>query len=45
MLRESTDDSLAAPQGGAGTLLIVMLWMRWFRELAEIDSLASERER
>ena len=31
--------------GGVGTLLIVVLWMRWFRELADVDSLASERER
>ena len=31
--------------GGVGTLLIVVLWMRWFQELADIDSLASERER
>ncbi|HEX8010700.1 MAG TPA: MFS transporter [Casimicrobiaceae bacterium] len=28
--------------GGIGTLLIVALWMRWFRELAEVDSLAGE---
>jgi len=25
--------------GGVGTLLIVALWMRWFRELAGVDSL------
>ena len=25
--------------GGVGTLLIVVLWMRWFRELADVDSL------
>jgi len=27
--------------GGIGTLLIAGLWMRWFRELAEVDSLAN----
>jgi predicted MFS family arabinose efflux permease len=26
--------------GGVGTLLIAVLWMRWFRELANVDSLA-----
>ncbi len=25
--------------GGIGTLLIVALWMRWFRDLADVDSL------
>jgi MFS family permease len=30
--------------GGVGTLLVAWLWMRWFRELAEVDSLSSERE-
>ena len=30
--------------GGLGTLLIAGLWMRWFRELAQVDSLASERK-
>jgi MFS family permease len=29
--------------GGIGTLIVVVLWMRWFRELAEVDSLASDR--
>ncbi len=29
--------------GGLGTLLVAGLWMRWFRELAEVDSLASDR--
>jgi MFS family permease len=29
--------------GGIGTLLIAWLWMRWFRELADVDSLG-ERE-
>ena len=28
--------------GGIGTLVIAWLWMRWFRELAEVDSLVSE---
>jgi MFS family permease len=28
--------------GGIGTLLIVVLWMRWFRELAAVDSLAGD---
>jgi len=28
--------------GGVGTLLVAWLWMRWFRELAEVDSLVSE---
>jgi len=27
--------------GGVGTLLIVGLWMRWFKELADVDSLAN----
>ena len=31
--------------GGIGTLLIVVLWMRWFRELAAVDSLTSEGTR
>jgi MFS family permease len=30
--------------GGIGTLLVAWLWMRWFRELADVDSLASARE-
>jgi MFS family permease len=30
--------------GGIGTLLIAWLWMRWFRELAEVDSLVSDRD-
>jgi len=25
--------------GGLGTLLVAWLWMRWFRELAQVDSL------
>jgi MFS family permease len=29
--------------GGIGTLIVAVLWMRWFRELAEVDSLASDR--
>jgi MFS family permease len=29
--------------GGIGTLVVVVLWMRWFRELAEVDSLAGDR--
>jgi hypothetical protein len=33
----------AVVMGGVGTLLIAWLWMRWFRELAEVDSLAGER--
>jgi len=28
--------------GGIGTLLIVVLWMRWFRELAAVDSLTGD---
>jgi len=28
--------------GGIGTLIVVVLWMRWFRELAAVDSLASD---
>jgi hypothetical protein len=28
--------------GGIGTLIVAWLWMRWFRELAEVDSLVSE---
>jgi MFS family permease len=31
--------------GGVGTLVVTWLWMRWFRELAEVDSLASETTR
>jgi MFS family permease len=30
--------------GGVGTLVVALLWMRWFRELAEVDSLSSKRE-
>ena len=30
--------------GGLGTLLVAWLWMRWFHELAQVDSLASERK-
>jgi MFS family permease len=30
--------------GGFGTLIVAWLWMRWFRELAEVDSLVSERK-
>jgi MFS family permease len=30
--------------GGLGTLLVAWLWMRWFRELTRVDSLASERK-
>ena len=25
--------------GGLGTLIVAWLWMRWFRELAQVDSL------
>jgi MFS family permease len=28
--------------GGIGTLLIVALWMRWFRELVDVDSLGAK---
>jgi len=30
--------------GGIGTLVVTWLWMRWFRELADVDSLASEEK-
>jgi MFS family permease len=31
--------------GGIGTLVVTWLWMRWFRELVEVDSLGSEAAR
>ena len=31
--------------GGIGTLIVVALWMRWFRELTAVDSLTSDRAR
>jgi MFS family permease len=30
--------------GGIGTLLVVVLWMRMFRELARVDAIDAERE-